>query len=352
MRLCKTADLKGGEVLAKAVMTSEFQVLLSDGITLRPEYIEKIIELGINEVYIKEDAVYQQELSLLKADMESIFHDKLKSIMEKHTYQRNTELIELSQTADSIITSILEEDEIVDKIFDIKERSSDIYEHSVSICSLATLTALKLKLSRESVHDIAVGCLLHDLGLRYLTIPYENQDVDSLSIQELTEYRKHPVYAFSVLKEENWISDLSKKIILYHHEKMDGMGFPLRVRGKDIPIEAKIVSVCDTFDEMICGIGCKRQKVYKAVEYLKTFRGIKYDMKVVDAFLEFTAVYPVGSRILLNDGSIGRVIRQNKEFPDRPVLWLLQDSAGNAISKETIVDLIKINHIFVEKVLE
>lgn len=352
MKLCKTADLKGGEVLAKAVMTSEFQVLLSDGITLRPEYIEKIIELGISEVYIKEDAAYQQKMSLLKADLESTFQNKLKSIMEKHTYQRSAELVELNQTADSIITSILEEDEIVDKIYDIRERSSDIYEHSISICSLATLTALKLKLSRESVHDIAVGCLLHDLGLRYLTINYENQDIDSLSVQELTEYKKHPVYGFSALRDEKWISDLSKKIILHHHEKMDGMGFPLRLKGRDIPIEAKIVSVCDTFDEMICGIGCKRQKVYKAVEYLKTFRGIKYDAKIVDAFLEFTAVYPVGSQILLNDGSTGRVIKQNKEFPDRPVLQLLKDSAGNMVSKEIIVDLIKINHIFVEKVLE
>ena len=188
MKLRKTADLKGGEVLAKAVMTSEFQVLLSDGITLRPEYIEKIIELGIEEVYIKEDKAYEQEALLLKTDVENLFHNKVKRIIEKHTYHKNEELMELSQTADSIISSILQEEEIVDKIYDIKERSSDIYEHSISICSLATLTSLRLKLSKESIHDIAVGCLLHDLGLRYLTIPYANQDIETLSVQELTEY--------------------------------------------------------------------------------------------------------------------------------------------------------------------
>lgn len=352
MKLCKTTDLKGGEVLARAVLTPEFQVLLSDGITLRPEYIDKMIELGITEVYVKLDEAYRQERLLLKADLESSFHNKLKKIMEKHTYQRNAELVELSQTADNIISSILEEKEIVDRIYDIRERNADIYEHSISICSLATLTALKLNLSRESVHDIAVGCLLHDLGLRYLTIPYENKDIESLSIQETTEYKKHTVYAFTVLKDEKWISDLSKKIILHHHETMDGMGYPLRLKGRDIPIEAKIVIVCDTFDEMICGIGCKRQKVYKAVEYLKIFRGIKYDVRVVDAFLEFTAVYPVGSNILLSDGSIGRVIRQNKEFPDRPVLQLIQDVNGNKVSGEVIADLLKINNVFVEKVLE
>ncbi len=352
MKLRKTSDLQGGEVLAKPVMTSDFHVLLSDGITLRPEYIEKIVEIGITEVYVKEDAAYQEQALLLKEDVGTTFHNKLKSIMEKHTYQKNSELIELSQTADGIISSILEEEEIIDKIFDIKERSSDIYEHSISICSLATLTALKLKLSKESVHDIAVGCLLHDLGLRYLTIPYADQPIDTLSSQELIEYKKHPVYGFSAVKDEKWISELGKKIILCHHERLDGMGFPLRLRSRDIPLEAKIVSVCDTFDEMICGIGCERQKVYKAVEYLKTFRGIKFETKVVDAFLEFTAVYPAGSEVLLSDGCVGRVIRQNKEFPDRPVVQLLKDKTGTSVSGEKIVDLIKINHIFVEKVLE
>lgn len=350
MKLCKTDDLRGGEVLARAVMTPEFKVLLSDGLTLRMEYIEKIKELGIMEVYIKEDPVYEQKAVLLKSDIEDIFHSKVKNIIEKHTYNKNKELMELSRTADNIISNVLEEDEIVDRIYDIRERSADIYEHSISICTLATLTALKLKLSMESVHDIAVSCLLHDIGLRYLTIDYEDQDIELLSHIELAEYMKHPIYGYTVLKDEEWISDLSKKIILYHHERTDGTGFPLKT--KDIPYEAKIVGVCDTFDEMICGIGCKGQKVYKAIEFLKTFKKYKFDAKIVDVFLEFTAVYPAGSEILLSDGSMGKVIRQNKEFPDRPVVQITKDKNGNAVLKETIVDLIKINNIFVEKVLE
>lgn len=350
MKLCKTSDLKGGEILAKAIMTPEFQVLLSDGIVLRPEYIEKIKELGVVNVYIKEDEVKTQEVVLLKSDIEDTFQNKVKNIIEKHTYSKNSELVELCNTADNIITNILQEDEIVEKIFDIKERSSDIYEHSISICSLATLTALKLKLDRKSVHDIGVACLLHDIGLRYLTIEYADQDINMLSNVELTEYKKHPVYGYSALQNEKWISELSKNIILYHHERMDGSGFPLK--AKDIPYEAKIVNVCDAFDEMICGIGCCRQKVYKAVEFLKSFKGTRFDAKIVDAFLEFTAVFPSGSRLLLSDGSIGSVLRQNNGFPDRPVVRMIKDKGGNPVSEEKIVDLIKINHIFVEKVLE
>lgn len=350
MKLCSVSELKGGEVLARAIMTSEFRVLLSEDTVLRADYIQKIEELGITEVYIKEDdQVHTQEVVLLKSDVENFFRDRVKSILEKHTYSRNDELMELSQTADNIITNILQEEEVVEKIFDIRERSSDIYEHSISICSLATLTALKLKLPKERVHDIGVGCLLHDLGLRYLTIEYADQDISTLSKIELAEYMKHPVYGYSAVKNENWISNISKNIILYHHEKLDGSGYPLR--AKEIPFEAQIVNICDTFDEMICGIGCKRLKVYEAVEYLKTFKGTKYNPEIVDVFLEFTAVYPAGSEVLLSNHSIGRVIRQNKEFPDRPVVQIIKDKNGKSVNNEDIVDLIKVNNIFIEKVL-
>lgn len=350
MKLCKTSDLKGGEILARPIMTSEFRVLLSDGVKIRPEYIPQIERLGIKEVYIKEEHIDAEVASLLKSDVENIFHDKVKNIMEKHTYQNNKELVELSKTADNIIESVLEEEEVVDRIYDIKERSSDVYEHSVNICSFATLLALKLKLSKESVHDIAVGCLLHDLGLRYLEIPYADKNAEDFSNTELIEYHKHPAYGFTALQNETWISELGKKIILCHHENIGGTGYPLR--RKNLPYEVQIVSICDTFDEMICGIGYRRQKVYQAVEYLKTFRGILFDTGIVDTFLEFTAVYPAGSKVVLSDGAIGNVVRQNKEFPDRPVIKIIKSGSDASCSKGASVDLTKINHIFVEKVLE
>ena len=337
MKLCSVDKLKGNEVLARAIMTSELRVLLYEDTILRPEYIEKIKELGIKEVYIKDqDPVHAQEVVLLRSETERFFCDRVKS------YNRNAELMELSQTADNIISNILQEDEVVEKIYDIRERSSDIYEHSISICSLATLTALKLKLPKERVHDIGVGCLLHDLGLRYLTIDYTDQDVETLSKIEAAEFMKHPVYGYSALKDEKWISNESKNIILYHHETMDGTGYPLHAR--EIPYEAQIANVCDTFDEMICGIGMKRRKVYEAVEYLKIYKGIKFKPEIVDVFLEFTAVYPAGSKVLLSDGRTGKVIRQNKEFPDRPVIQTDNDNK--------VTDLTKINNVFIEKVLE
>lgn len=348
MRLTKVADLKGGEILARPIITSDFKVILSEETAIKAEYISKIEELGITEVYIKDrDQVHVQEVVLLKSEIEEAFKQKVKSVLERHTYSNSSELSELTNTADSIISSILDEDEVVERIYDIKERNADIYEHSINLCSLATVTALKNHRPRDVVHSIGVGCLLHDLGLRYLTIPYENQDVFKLSKVELNEYCKHPVYGYSAVKDESWLENLSKKIILYHHETLDGQGYPLHAR--DISFDIGIVTVCDVFDEMICGIGRERVKVHEAIEYLRTLKGIKFYSEAVDSLLEFTAMYPVGSMVVLTDGSQGKVVRQNSDFPDRPVVLLSKDKNGNIIPRGKELDLVKVNNIFIEK---
>lgn len=350
MILKRLDELTGNEILARDIMTWDYQVILPEGAVIRKDYIEKLEELGIKEIYIKEKETEASEIVILKSEIEKSVKETVKDILERHTYQNNEDLVNLSKAADNIISTILEEDKVIEKVFDIKERSADIYEHSISICSLAILTALKLGVEISKVHDIGVGCLLHDIGLRYMTINYNNQDVETLNKQELIEYKKHPIYGYSSLKNEKWISDLSKAIILYHHERLDGSGFPLRT--KDIPYECRIVNVCDTFDEMICGIGCQRIRVYEAVEYLKEFKDNLFDGKIIDVFLGFTAVYPAGSHVLTNEGELAVVLSQNKDFQDRPVIRILKDKKGNPVTKEIIKDLVKVHNVFIEKVID
>lgn len=350
MKLCKLNDIGQNCVLAKPVMTLDYQVLLAEGTTLRPEYIEKLKDIGISEVYIEEEKIPDaEEVVILKKDIENNVKSQIRTVLEKHTYSNNEELVTLNNAAENVITNILEEDKVIEKVFDIKERSSDLYEHSLSLCSLSVLTAIKLGMSKEEVHDIGVASLLHDIGLRYLTIKYSNHSLDEMSDVEQTEYKKHPVYGYTALKQEAWISDNVKNMILYHHERLDGSGYPLK--ATDIPMECKIINVCDTFDEMICGIGCERVKVHEAVKYLKNFKNVKFDGKIVDAFLDFTAVYPAGSLVKTNEGEVGIVIRQNKEFPDRPVLKIVRDKIGNQVLGDMVKDLADCEDIYVEDVM-
>ena len=314
MKRMKLSELTGNEILAQSLMTWDYQIILPEGAVLKKEYIDKIEEMGILEVYVKEDEA--NEIVILKNDIEKTIRSKVKSILERHTYQNNKELQGLTQAADEI------------------------------------LTALRMNVDKQVIHDIGIGCLLHDIGLRYTTLNYEGKSMEDMKPEALAEYKKHPVYGYTSVKDEEWISDEVKKIILYHHERLDGSGFPLRLKEAEIPLFCQIVAVCDAFDEMICGIAQRRSRVYEAVEYLKSFKNVKYNGKIVDAFLSFTAVYPAGSHVLTNDGEEAIVVSQNKDFQDRPIIRIIRDKDGRKLQEERIVDLVKVLNVYIEKGLE
>lgn len=343
-------ELVGNEILAQAVLSSEYHMILSEGAIIKPEYINKLRELGITYVYLKEDPKETEEIVILKADVENKIKTRIKDILEQHTYQHNQDLIELAKTADNIIENIISEEQVMERVYDIKQRNADVYEHSLSVCTLAIMTSLKLKLPEVIIHDIGIACLLHDIGLRYLTLDYENRGIEDMSVEDASEYKKHAVYGYSSLKNETWISEISKNIILYHHERQDGTGYP--IHATIIPVEVGVVNVCDTFDEMICGIGYKRVKVHEAVEYLRTLKNMKFDSRIVDAFLKFTAVYPAGTKVMTNQGELAIVVRQNKEFQDRPILRVLKDKNGELVMDDVFINLLEVHNVFIEKVMD
>ncbi len=349
MKVWLTENIKGGEVLAKSIYKKNYTELLAKGTVLRKEYIQRLREYGIKEIYIEDDGLEEKNSGILAGEVKEYIKDKVKNILERHTYQQNEELLELCATADHIIENILNEEKVAEKIYDIKERSADIYEHSISVCSLATLLGLKLGYGQEKIHDVAVGALLHDLGLRYLPFDYVDKDISSMSKLEQAEYRKHPIYAYSSLVNENWISKTSKNILLCHHEALDGSGYPLR--ASNISEECRLIAVCDSFDERICGIGCERVKVYAAIEYLKLFSGLKFDANIVKLFLQFVAVYPVGTKVITNEGEVACIVGQNKGFPERPILRILENSKGEPVKEEIIKDLLQYYKIFIDQVL-
>lgn len=349
MKCLKLEKVTGTEILARPIMTSNYRELLSEGICIKKEYVPKLLELGITEVYVKEKIADDSSLAILKEEINNTYKEKVQDIISKHTYHRTDDMVEIGNMANNIILDIMNKDEVIEQIFDIKERSADIYEHSISTCTLATLVALKMHLPKEKVYAIGVGCLLHDLGIRYLAFDFEHIDFENLSENDMQEYKKHPIYGYTAVRSEEWLSRESKDIILSHHERIDAMGYPLHV--PNLSIETKIASICDFFDESICGIGCKRMKVYEVVEYLKFTKGKVFDEKIVDVLLEFIAVYPSGSKVITNEGETAIVVSQNKGFPERPALRIMADKEGNEIKEILIKDLLKHNHVFIEKVL-
>ncbi len=349
-------EILDGDILSSDVLTPDYKVLLAEGTVLKKDYIKKMMLLGITHVSVRESEVSsnakkQAHTAEAKETFKAKTKEQVKSVLETHIYKNNTSLQKLCQTADEIITNVLDEEQIVEEIMTMQERSADLYEHAINCCIMSTITALHLNYETEIIRSISIGCLLHDIGLRYMETFYVNKSFSDMTDKEAAEYKKHPVNGYFSLKDETWLDELSKEIILYHHEQLNGRGYPFHRKGKEIDAEIKLVSICDTYDEMITGIGCNPVKPYKAIEYLKAFEKEKFDAKMVEEFLKITTPYPNGCQVMTNEGQVAVVLRQNKGFVDRPVIKIIRDKDGNTVSEEKILDLIKEKTVFITDVL-
>ena len=249
--------------------------------------------------------------------------------------------------AEEIIDSVISEPDVINSMTEIRNVSTDLYTHCISVCSLSTIMALKLKMTKKQVKNIAMGAILHDIGLKYIQAPYIDVDEDKLSPKDELEYKKHTIYGYSSVQDEKWLSDISKEIILFHHERIDGSGFPFQHKGNKLKMEVRIVSVCDEFDSLISGIGNKKLKMYQAIEYMKVHAERDYDGAIVKKLLESVAVYPVGIQVLTNENEVGEVLRQNRDVADRPVIKMIRHSDGSPYTEYKEKDLLKYLTVFI-----
>ncbi len=395
MKKVKVKSLKGNEILALPIVTDGGTVLIHADVELKPELINRAIRLGIKSLYIKDyheevinkenynhivisseddyDDVYNEgqdvsdsECADVKNEKKTEYNNKyienhiykveetainsrtiIKNVLEKHIYRHNSDLKIIGEQAEKIIESVIEEPEVITNITEMRNISTDMYTHCINVCALSTIMALRLKMSEKQVRNISIGAILHDIGLRYIKVPYMNTNETYMNVKDALEYKKHTIFGYSSLQDEGWIPDIAKEIILLHHERIDGKGYPFQHKGDKIKTEVKLVSLCDDFESLISGVGSPKLKIYEAIEYIKANQGIKYDATITDKLLESVAVYPVGINVITSEGEMGVVVRQNHKFTDRPVIRMLKHADGSKYKDDVEKDLMKYLTLFI-----
>lgn len=357
MKQVSVDNLKENDILALPILSQSDAVLIHADVPLTTELIDRIRNLGTRTVYIKaeEEGILTESISDNEEERypykveETAMHSRqvVKRILEKHIYKHNEELKAIVKEAQRILDSVLAEPEVVNNITEIRNVSTDMYTHCINVCALSTIMALRLKMSEKQVHNVSMGAILHDIGLRYINVPFVNINEDKMTAKDAVEYKKHTIFGYSSLQDETWLPDTAKEIILFHHERIDGSGYPFQHKGERLKPEVKLVSVCDDFDSMISGIGSEKMKIYEAIEYIKVNQGVKYDSTIAAKFLESVAAYPVGCIVYTSDGDKGVVIRQNKEAVDRPVIRMIQHADGSPYTWNTEYNLLKKLTVFI-----
>ncbi len=346
MKRMSVDSLIGGEIIAKEIATKHGLVIIPVGSILKKEYIQKLKELHIEWIYVEE--VKEQKIdSLVQGTVEVQIEKKIleecvgqiKDTIERYTCCASNELTGVVDVANHIIQEILEQPNVMYNVSTIREKNHSTYTHSINVSTLAVLVALKLKLPQKKIQEIAVGALLHDLGIAYLPFDYTKINIEECDEKQLTEIRKHVLTGYTMVKDENWLSNTAKDIILSHHERDDGSGYPMRLTSDKISIETKIVAICDELDHAVYSNQKLKYKVYHVIDNIMSKAGTLFDFKIVNAFVEVVAVYPIGTYVLLNTEEIGIVIQQNYRMPTRPIVQILGIKELDLSKKGRIVDL-------------
>jgi len=175
--------------------------------------------------------------------------------------------------------------------------------HSIRVSSLAGRISEALGLSPNRQKDVETAAKLHDIGKIDAAYSDILRKPEHLTQEELAVIQSHAVRGFELLAE---LSSLSKNVLAgvrSHHERVDGKGYPDRLKGDEIPIEARIIKVCDAIDAMLSDRPYRRALTLEQVrEQLVIYSGSQFDLEVVKAAIEGDLLETHQAEILLSKG--------------------------------------------------
>ena len=234
------------------------------------DYITK--PFGINRVVLTvKNLIERRCLALEKKNYQVSLEFK---VMEQTAQIRKT-MSELSSAYDNTLTALV-------KALDARER--EVGSHSERVMNYTTFLGGKLGLAGKELQELSKGALLHDIGKigisdNILLKPGQLDD------GEWIEMRKHPQVGYAILSEIDFLK-IPAEIILGHHERFDGTGYPKQLKGEQIPIGSRIFAVVDTLDAMTSDRPYRKALPFDVVvkEIIK-FRGTQFDPAIADLFL-------------------------------------------------------------------
>ncbi|MFV0465810.1 MAG: HD-GYP domain-containing protein [Lachnospiraceae bacterium] len=309
-------NLKGGEIISTPILSDNGSILIPEGTELKKEYIDLLLALNIQKIDIKENSNYLKENILISPEKRAYFVDRIQKVLEQHVYTQKNSLKEIQTIADEIINYVNSEISS-GHIYEYPLRKSNLYEHSFMVCLVSLIIAKKMNLSEVEMKKIAEAALLHDIGIRYITVPFENKNVEQMNASDAFEFKKHTVLGYSALEHEEWITRDVKDILLMHHEKIDGSGFPMKRR--DLSLNCKIIQICDVFNSMLSGTEAKSRPMEDAFQEFERMKGIKYDEICLDYLFQCISRYPIGAKVITNRMESGIVIEQT-DNSERPII--------------------------------
>ncbi len=204
--------------------------------------------------------------------------------------------------------------------------------HSQNVRKMSVKLGNAMKLDSNTLFDIEIAASLHDIGK--ISIPYSIiNKPGSLTDSEFSIIKKHSTNSFDILKDLSGFSSV-KEIVRHHHERWDGGGYPNGLKGEEIPLGARIISIADTYDAMTSTRSYRKALSHEtALEEIRKNAGTQFDPKIAEIFINLT----------FNTGRTERLLMGKKEILQLQLeRQLLKASKQQTLPPQPIRDIRKI----------
>ena len=285
-----------------------------------------------------EKASVEQELGPARVAYTS-GHAMVKDTLAKVRIGRNLDAEHVRAAVKSLTESVLRNPNAMLLFSQLRDKGNYAESHSLDVSIYMAAFGRFLQLEPQQIELLGYVGLLQDIGkVRLPKALLEKRG--RLTPEEFEQAKLHVSYSVEILRATAGIPIELPRLAVLHHERYDGSGYPSRLQGSHIGMVGGIAAIVDTYDAMTV------QRPYAdpvapsaAISNLYKWRGVFFDPGLVEQFIRFIGIFPVGSLVELNSGEVGVVISQNLEQRLKPRVMVIRDAKGIEMRPQKLLDL-------------
>ncbi len=338
-----------------------------------PKDIRRILDSGIKEAWIDSDKGLDVEFGQTKEETEKEIDRTLSRAAESSAsapepsslseeIQRATRVCAKSREAvvsmfqearmgkaieskdamllvEEIGNSVLRNPGALISLARLKRADDYTYMHSVAVCGLMIALSRKLGLNQRDTRDAGLAGLLHDVGKMAISPEVLNKP-GKLTDEEFTLVKRHPEEGHKMLLRANDITEAALDVVIHHHEKVDGKGYPHRLSGDGISLFSKMGAVCDVYDAVTSDRPYKAGwNPAEAIRSMAEWSKSHFEDSVFQAFVKSVGIYPIGTLVKLQSGRLGVIVEQSERSLLKPQVKVFFSTKSQVRLKPEILDL-------------
>lgn len=295
-------------------------VLVPKDAALTKGFIEKLSSHEVFGVFIQEDTTlddlrnesFTKEYSKVEKSLDNIF------LKAKNEGQIDTD--EIVEEIQGFVNEVALERDILTQMRMLRQKDDYTFNHSLGVSILAITLGKWLNYSKEKLLDLAITGLFHDIGK--LRIPDAIvKKPGKLSLEECNLMKQHSYFGYEMLFKTGKFNDNILQGVLYHHEKVDGSGYPNGFLGEEIPEYAKIIAVCDIYHALTSDRVYKdKDSPLRTADYLRQESFKSLDPYITQVFLNNISKFYVGNKVLISDGTTGIIVYIHPQNETKPIV--------------------------------